>query len=175
MFEIGENIVYGTTGVCRVADVGTMNLSGASKDRLYYTLIPAGEKDGRIYTPVDNEKVVMRPVLTKEEAENLISEIAEIENIWVADEKRRELIYKEELHKCDCRAWVKIIKTLYLRKQSRLAAGKKVTAVDEKYLRIAETNLYGELALALGMKADEVEAYITRRVTEQKAAEQECE
>lgn len=171
MFKTGEYIVYGTTGVCQVTDVGKMDLSGTVKDRLYYTLIPVGEKDGRIYTPVDNQKVRIRSVLTREEAEHLINEIREIETIWVADEKRREQIYKEVLCKCDCREWVKIIKTLYLRKQSRLAEGKKVTAVDERYLKIAEANLYGELAIALGMPKDEVEAYITRRVTEQELAE----
>lgn len=171
MFKAGEYIVYGTTGVCRVMDIGKMDLSGAAKDRLYYTLIPVGEKDGRIYTPVDNQKVVIRSVLTREQAENLINGIKEIETIWVADEKRREQIYKEVLYRCDCREWVKIIKTLYLRKKSRLAEGKKVTAVDEKYLKIAEANLYGELAIALEMKKDEVESYIFRRVSEQELAE----
>ena len=66
---------------------------------------------------------------------------------------------------------MKIIKTLYLRKKSRLAEGKKVTAVDEKYLKIAEANLYGELAIALEMKKDEVESYIFKRISEQELAE----
>ncbi len=171
MFQIGEFIVYGTTGVCQVIDIGTMDLSGATKDRLYYTLVPVGDKDGKIYTPVDNEKVILRSVLTKEEAELLIRDIKDIDTIWIQDEKRRELSYKEVIRKCDCREWVRIIKTLYLRKQSRIAEGKKVTAVDERYLKIAETSLYGELSVSLGMERDRVVDYITKRVSEQEEIE----
>ncbi len=160
MFELGEYIIYGSNGVCKVENIGPMELSGVPKDRLYYTLIPMGQKDGKIYTPVDNEKVVMRRVLSEEEAKRLISEIKDIDTIWVADEKRRESIYKEVIHKCDCREWVKIIKTLYLRKCSRIAEGKKVTAVDERYLKIAEDNLYGELAVALRMEKEGMVDYI---------------
>jgi len=43
--------------------------------------------------------------------------------------------------------------------------------VDEKYLKIAEANLYGELAIALEMKKDEVESYIFKRISEQELAE----
>ncbi len=167
MFEVGEYIVYGSNGVCRVENIGPMELAGVSRDRLYYTLIPNGQKDGKIYTPVDNEKVVMRRVLSEEEARALIDEIKDMDTIWVSDEKRRENIYKEVIHQCDSREWVKIIKTLYLRKRSRIAEGKKVTAVDERYLKIAEENLYGELAVALRMEkdgmADYIKSYIARQ------------
>ena len=60
--------------------------------------------------------------------------------------------------------WIRIIKTIYLRKQKRLEAGRKVTAVDAKYFRLAEDNLYGELAISLGMPRGEVEQYITQEV-----------
>lgn len=165
MFKQGEYIIYGTAGVCRIVDIGTVDLSGISKERLYYTLESLGQKDGKIYTPVDNKKVIMRPILTKKEAEILMKEIEDIDTIWVADEKSREMIYRQVMLQCDSREWVKIIKTLYLRKKSRLAEGKKVTAVDEKYLRIAEDNLYGELSVALNIEKDQMEEYITSRVT----------
>ena len=63
-----------------------------------------------------------------------------------------------------CREWVKIIKTIYQRKQRRLEAGRKVTAVDAKYFRIAEDNLYGELAISLNMAKDQVEDYIIKEM-----------
>ena len=39
-----------------------------------------------------------------------------------------------------------------------------VTSGDEKYLRIAEENLYGEFAMALDMTKEETEKYVIERV-----------
>ena len=33
MFEIGEYIVYGVKGVCRIEDITHIDISGADKDR----------------------------------------------------------------------------------------------------------------------------------------------
>ena len=36
MFEQGEYIVYGSTGVCKVEKVTTMDMDGVPGDKLYY-------------------------------------------------------------------------------------------------------------------------------------------
>ncbi len=164
MFEAGTYIICGQHGVCRVEAIGPLELLEASRDRIYYTLSQVYTKGGTIYVPADSEKIIMRPVLSREEAEELIDQMEEIETIWVENEKRREDVFKEALKTCRSRDWVRIIKTLYVRRQARLAQGKKVTAGDEKYLRIAEENLYGELAVALGMKKDEMGKYLAEKI-----------
>lgn len=164
MFEAGEYIVYGNTGVCKVGEVTKMTAPGTEEDRLYYTLEPVYDKGCRLFTPIDNQKVIMRPVLTKSEAEELIARMKEIDTLWVSDEKHREQIYKEAIRTGNCEEWVKIIKTLYLRKQSRLAEGKKVTSSDAKYLHLAEESLYGELSVVMGIPKEEMEAFITKCV-----------
>ena len=40
MFEQGEYIVYGSTGVCKVEKVTTMDMDGVPGDKLYYILRP---------------------------------------------------------------------------------------------------------------------------------------
>ena len=155
MFEVGDYLIYGLNGVCRVEAVGTMEMSGMPKDRLYYTLIPVYQSGCRLFTPVDNAKTVIRPLVSREEALAYIDQMPEAETIWIPDEKRRETLYKEV---------VRIIKTLFLRKKARIQAGKKVTFGDEKYLRIAEENLYGEFAMALDMTKEETEKYVIERV-----------
>ena len=72
MFEIGEYIVYGVKGVCRIEDITHIDISGADKDRLYYVLAPVGDGSGRIYAPTDNQKITMRKVISREEADQLI-------------------------------------------------------------------------------------------------------
>ena len=88
-----------------------------------------------------------------------------IETLWIENEKRREDIFKRSLRTCDSREWVRIVKTLYARKKSRLAQGKKVTASDERFLKAAEDCLYGELSVALDMPKKEVEKYIIKRIS----------
>lgn len=167
MFQTGDFVVYGNSGVCKVQNVGTLDSPQASREREYYTLSPYYIKGSTIFTPVDNRKVIMRRILTKTEAMELIDGITKIDSLWIADEKTRELQYKEMFRKCDCRELVRIIKTIYARKQARLAEGKKVTTQDEKYFHMAEEALYGELAISLGMTKDEVKAFVIERAVRQ--------
>lgn len=145
-------------------DVTTMEMEGVPRDRLYYVLAPVSQKGGKIFTPVDNEKTPMRRVLTREEATSLIDRIPEIEELWISSEKLRENKYKECMRSGDCREWIRIIKTLYLRNQERSAQGKKVTATDEKYLHMAEECLYSELEIPLEIPKNQVEQYIVERL-----------
>ena len=164
MFEIGEYIVYGTKGVCKVEDIAHVDIPGASKDRLYYVLQQIEGGTGKIYVPTDNDKVVMRKVITKEAAEDLIRRMPEIEQMWVDNDKQREAMYKEAMRTCDYNEWVSMIKTLYFRKKERTAQGKKVTALDERYLKAAENELYSELSLILGIPKSEVLSYIREQI-----------
>jgi CarD family transcriptional regulator len=40
MFERKDLVVYGATGVCEVVDIGTPQIEGIDKERIYYTLHP---------------------------------------------------------------------------------------------------------------------------------------
>ena len=68
---------------------------------------------------------------------------------------------------CDCREWVKVLKSLYHRKQECIANGRKVAVTDERFYKEAEDHLYGELALSLGIEKDEVEDFIISKVEQQ--------
>ena len=76
MFQAGDLLVYGTTGVCRVLSIDRRQerVGSTRQERLYYQLKPIYQ-GGLIYTPVDNDKVSMRPIISRQEAEDLISEI----------------------------------------------------------------------------------------------------
>ena len=67
MFETGEYVVYGRTGICQVTGVTTMRVDGSSGEKLYYVLRPGGETDGKIFTPVEGGKQVLRGIITRED------------------------------------------------------------------------------------------------------------
>lgn len=160
MFEKGEYVVCGNKGVCLVEDITTLNISGVDKAREYYILKPVYMSGSTVYVPVDATKESIRRILSKEEADALIREIPDIPLITSTNDKLLEQEYRGCIKSNNCEEWIRIIKTIYLRKQKRIEAGRKVTAVDAKYFKLAEENLYGELAVALGMPRSEVESYI---------------
>lgn len=160
MYQVDDLIVYGNHGVCRVAGVGTPAVPVADRNRQYYTLRPAYQKDQVIYAPIDNNKTVMRPVLTKQEADDLIEEIPKLSTVWIVNEKEREAQYKATIRTCDCKELVRMIKTLYERKRERVQSGRKVPVIDERYFHQAEEQLYGELAVVLQIPKEEVSSYI---------------
>lgn len=156
--------MYGSTGVCEVERIGTIDIPGMSPDRIYYTLRPCYEKKSTIFTPVDNTKVIMRQVISREEALSLIDEMLNLGQLMISEEKKREAEYKECFMKCNCRELVKMMNTIHERRQQRIAQGKKVTAKDERYFHMAEDNLFGELAIALGIEKNQVKDYIKERI-----------
>lgn len=163
MYNIGDIIIYGEHGICRVAEMGPLKLGGG-QERLYYTLRPYYQPELVIYAPVDNDRVVVRPPLTREQAEQLVSELPQVPALEIPDEKSREALYGQIQHSCDCRALAGMIKTLYLRRSQREKKGKRATSVDDRYFREAEEQLYGEMAFALGMEREKTPDYIRLRL-----------
>lgn len=160
MFEVGDYIVYGLNGVCKVEEVGPMESSSDLSGKLYYTLLPVYVSGSRIITPVDNKKVKMRTIITKPEVMELINNMEQCEPLWLDDDREREETYKQAIKDNNSYALIRMIKALYLRRESRLAEGKKATASDEKYFKLAEESLYGEFAIALDMDRKDVNEYI---------------
>lgn len=164
MFEIGDYIVCGNNGICTVENIGTIDVPDINPDRQYYILQPVYAKGSVVYIPIDNEKIVMRKILTRDEVNALIDQIPQIDTIEELNDKLREEQFKECLKHHDCTDWIRIIKTLYLRRQAREKRGQKVTATDARYLKVAEDNLYCEFAMALGIDRSEVVEFIEQRI-----------
>ena len=88
MFEAGELIMCGGHGVCRVTAITGNPIDKLDKKRKYYILEPVFEKGSTIYTPVDNDKIVMRKILDEKAAKLLIGRIPDIETVWIKEENR---------------------------------------------------------------------------------------
>ena len=165
MFCKGDYVLYGTTGVCRIDEITTLNLDGIPKDREYYVMYPENS-GGKIYLPVENADSKMRSIITKEEAQELIRKMPDIEPLKVTNEKLLKEMYQKSMKCYDCTDWVRLIKCIYFRKQSRQADGKKITSMDERYMSLAENALYGELSIALGIPRKQVLEHIITIIEE---------
>ena len=90
----------------------------------------------------------------------MIRRIPETEREWSSNDKLREQEYKEAIQSCNPAELIGIIKNLYLRKKERNEQGKKSTVIDERYFKLAEDNLYSELAFAIGRDKSEMRKII---------------
>lgn len=158
MFEKGNFVINATNGICEITDIVDMEVAGAKKE--YYLLIPVEEKNAKVYIVVNGAEHKIRLVMTKDKAMELIKEIPNIQEAWVENEKERERLYKDAIASRDPKRLVAIIKTLYNRRKERTDAGKKSTAVDERYFKLVQNQLHAELAFALGKEKNQIEQII---------------
>lgn len=165
MFQKGDLVVYGPTGVCRVEEITRLRASGPDRDRRYYLLKPLLQ-DGVIYTPVEGGKIPMRPVLTAREAEALIDRIPTLQ-VRACQEPTLQALsrrYQEAVRTGRCQDLVELVMSVYDKRRQAQAQRRRLGAVDERYGRQTQRLLYGELSVALGIPYEEVEPYIARRV-----------
>lgn len=165
MFSVNDYIVYGSNGVCKIEDICIPpEVDEVHKNKKYYVLKPIYSKGNTIYTPIDNTKVVIRKIISKEETEKLIDSIPSIKTLEVSNDKERTEKCQTALRSCDYKEWIRVIKTMYIRKQERIGSGKHFGQTDERLLHSAEDFLYGELAVPLEIPKEQVEDYITKRI-----------
>ena len=165
MFQTGDLVIYGSTGVCRVEDITRPNLSGADRNKLYYVLRPL-HQDGIIYTPVENEKVPIRPIISSQEAEALIAMIPTIQAQACHASTTQALTqhYQSAVRSHSCWDLVEMLMSIYRKRQQAEAQNRHLGLVDERYMKQAERLLYGELSAALDIPFDEVQPYLARRI-----------
>lgn len=160
MFSIGELVVYGGEGVCRVEGIGPSTISCADRDREYYTLSPLYHT-GQIITPVDT-RVLMRAIMSTQEAEAFIAALPQLEEdtLSALSQRATREHYQAVVTSYDCCRLASFLKALCRKRTAAVHSGRKVSQLDERYGKRAEEQLYGELAAALGIEKGAVCAYI---------------
>ena len=161
MFEIGDLIVYGTNGVCRV-DGMCGSPYDAGDDREYYVLKPLYDQaNSVIYTPVTNENVVMRPLLSREKAGELLARISDIAAITVDNERSRRDVYREALRTTDPINYVRIVKAVRRRREEFSRTRRRLPDLDIDFEHSAYCCLLGELSEVLGISRGELDERIS--------------
>ena len=165
MFQIGELVMYGSTGVCRVEGISGLDQPGGDRGKRYYLLKPLWQ-DGMIYAPVDSEKVPMRPVMGRAEAEALIDRMPEIPAAACRGGTPQALAqqYQSAVRDGGHQALIEMMKAIYRKRAQAEAKNRRLGLVDERYMKQAERLLYGELATALEVPFDQVAGYVAGRL-----------
>lgn len=162
MFDIGEYIIYGKNGVCRLVDIGGSPFD-ENDTRTYYVLKPLGS-NGVIYTPVDNSSIASRKLMKKSEIEELIKKIPSICELTVENEKNRREIYKSAVAELTPEGYVSVIKTVRGRRLAFENLRRHITETDAEYESLAKKSLYSEISVVMGIPFDEIENFIAEKI-----------
>lgn len=166
MLQIGTQVVYGIHGVCSIVGVELRRVDRKKVE--YFVLEPRAQPGTRYYVPRHNETALskLRPLLTKEELEELLVSEDTHQDIWIDDENHRKQKYRELINSADRAALISMIRALHRHKENQLAAGRKFHLSDENFLRDAGKMLSSEFSMVLDIPPAEAKAYIESRIRE---------
>ena len=152
-------------GVCEVIDIEKES-ERKKNSKEYYVLRLVYSRNVIIKIPVDNEKISMRKIHTRDEIASLIKEIPNKEIIWIEDDRRRSEQFKAMIKTSDCESLIAIIRSIYLDKKNKKLQGKKMYKGDEEIMQTAEKLLNEEFATILNISLEEVGSYISSHVSQ---------
>lgn len=165
MYQVGDYIIYSVTGACKVVGIKKMKMSNSKEENEYYVLEPLDGKS-KIFVPINNKKIFMRPIISKKTAYKLIDSIPEISPDIFHSSKMKELTdyYEEALSTHDCKVLIRLTMSTHEKKKRALNNSGKFGAIDQKYMNKAEDLLFGELSCALEIPQEKIPAYIKHRI-----------
>jgi len=163
VYKIGEKIIYGQIGVCQVVDVCYKEFI-KNKKQEYYILKPIFDENNKIYAPTTNSKIFMRSLISKKEAEDLIIKIPSIIEKTADLQESTKEEYIEKINNHTLENLVELTAFIYTKKKIICKDKKRLNNIDEKYMKIGENLLFGELAAVLDIPLCDVQKYIESRL-----------
>ena len=119
-----------------------------------------------ISAPVDNDKVVMIELLTKEEALKILESFKLPGIEWIEADSERNKTYSSIVKQGNRKEIAKIVNTLIRKKISIENSKKKFHERDKKLLTSIENILFEELAFILGTTSEKVNEQVLSYISE---------
>ena len=160
MYQVGQQVVYGIHGICKITDVETKIVD--RKKIPFFVLEPLSQTGARFYVPAENPAALAKlsTLLTQQELESLLSSVDKSKKAWVPDENRRKLRVRELLASGDRKAILEMICALHIHKDEQAEKGKKFHLCDENFLHDGEKLLCSEIAFVLNISKQEAENWL---------------
>jgi CarD family transcriptional regulator len=188
MLSVGEGFIYSGRAICELTEIREMNAGNAEAYKtmkavmaIYkqgdYVICSSGgvwrvdsadesgirlseHISGNTRTVPISGNDIVRAVASEEKILDAIDRICFIRTVQAANDKVRKEFYEEAMAKYDEIEWVKVIKSVYLRKQ-----GGRLFRGEAEYAERAKSYFHGGISAVLGIPAGEVEAYISAAVS----------
>ena len=149
MLNVGDCVISGSHGLCKVRDILVPAFLEKGNEKQYYMMVSAVDAGSVIYVPVEGAEDKVRDVMSADDAEELICEIEDVDELDLPDGKKAEPEITGIIKRNIADEMMSLVKSLHKIKAIREAEGKKFAALNEKYLNMAEKLLYTEMAFSL--------------------------
>ena len=160
MFKINDSVIHCREGLSTIVSMNNMN----GKD---YFLVSVNRSSGEtIYVPVETANNIIRPLMNKKEADELLKYIKKIKKEFNANTKQRRDAYKKMLSSGNVKEIAYLYRQLYFYEQigGENNTEIKLGPVDIDMLSYAENMLMDELSITYGVERGEVKAFVQKRI-----------
>lgn len=160
MPEIGEYVLYGGNGICRITDLVMRTVCG--KTREYYTLTPVYDKNSSVFVPADNPRLLekMKTPVSRDGIIDLIKQMPRVSYGWLSDTEMRSDKYEAVLESGDRLSLLKMIECIYEKQTELLEQRKKLSTIDKNAVKRAEKIIYEEFAVVLDLPPEQIPDFI---------------
>ena len=161
MFKINDSVIHCREGLSTIVAINYMN----GKD---YFLVSVNRNSGEtIYVPVDTANNIIRPLMNKKDADDLLLFIKKIKKDFNSNTKQRRDAYKKKLSSGDVKEIAYLYRQLYFYEKigGENNTEIKLGPVDIDMLEYAQNMLMDELAITYSVKRDEVKGFVEKRIS----------
>ena len=165
-YEVGQYVVYGTNGICKVDSIERMSFSPGAPGEFYYVLRQHKNPSNQFFVPTQNEEMLskLREPMCREDIEDILMGLSDEDVKWIEDRRQRGDYFKEILHEGVSGRLLNMIICIYEKKRELVKNGKKLSVTDQTTLKAAEKLLEEEFGWALGMDPKDIPAFIRKRL-----------
>ena len=160
MYKINDAVIHCREGLSTIVAMNNMN----GKD---YFLVSVNRSSGEtIYVPVDTAENIIRPLMNKREADDLLKYIKKIKKDFNSTTKQRRDAYKKKLSSGDVKEIAYLYRQLYFYEKigGENNTEIKLGPVDLDMLGYAENMLMDEFSLSYNIPRSEVKDFIEKRM-----------
>ena len=153
MFSVGQNVLYGTNGVCVVEDITEKKVGKVSME--YYVLKPLASDSSTLFVPTHNEELVkrIREVLNKDSINSILANLPDIGE-WNENKQERSDDFKSIIVDGDCVELIRMIRLIHAHSNDLAENGRHLHMSDERFLKEAEKMVSEEISLVLDVDRD---------------------
>ncbi|MEG2483724.1 MAG: CarD family transcriptional regulator, partial [Lachnospiraceae bacterium] len=157
---INDYVIYSYRGICKITDIKEEGVTKTK--RMHYILQPLRDEKATLMTPVENDKVSLRPIISREEAQELMDSLSSLEAEWITNNRLRSTTFTSISRNGSLKDSLGVL-IAFLRQQKILKKeNKRLTMPDDKILKAIDTRIYEELAYALNVSPESIKREISK-------------
>ena len=159
MFKVGKTIVYEDGKVYDILDEVQKDFGNGPTN--YFVLqeneVYGVEKPTTVFASVATITKKARDLISHHQAKKILSEISDIEVLWINDCKQRKIIFSEYIASKDLIQVVKVLKSFYIKEIELRDKNKSLTITDRRLMERVKADFIAELSIVLKKTWDEIE------------------